>query len=349
MDSTRIHKDVQAYYGEVLKTKDDLQTTACCPVDALPAYLMDKVGLIADEVQSKFYGCGAPVPLALRGCTVLDLGCGTGRDVYLASQLVGEEGRVIGVDMTPQQLEVARRYQDEHRTRFGHAVSNVEFHQGYMEDLLAVGLETDSVDVAISNCVVNLAPDKTQVFKEVLRVLKPGGEFYFADVFADRRLTPEMKSDPVMVGECLGGALYFEDFRRILRDLGIHDYRVITQSPIDPQNPELELRCGNVKFYSMTVRIFNLPDLEDRCEDYGQVAYYRGTIPFSPHRFVLDDHHVFIKDKPLPVCSNTALMLTGGRFAEHFRVEGNLETHFGLFDCGPDSAVNSGSDVGACC
>ena len=154
MQDTQTHRDVQAYYGEVLKTKADLQTTACCPTEAMPYYLRDKVALIADEIQARFYGCGSPIPHALEGATVLDLGCGTGRDAYLASQLVGETGRVIGVDMTPEQLDVARRYQEEHRVRFGHAASNVEFHQGYMETLDQIGLADNSVDVVISNCVI---------------------------------------------------------------------------------------------------------------------------------------------------------------------------------------------------
>ena len=176
---------MQAYYGEVLKTKADLQTTARCPTDAMPYYSGIR-SLIADEIQDRFYGCGSPIPHALEGATVLDLGCGTGLDAYLASQLAGETGRVIGVDMTPEQLEVARRYQEDHRVRFGHANSNVEFHQGYMERLDLIGLEDNSVDVVISNCVINLAPDKERV-SEILRVLKPGGEMFFADVFTDRR------------------------------------------------------------------------------------------------------------------------------------------------------------------
>ncbi len=348
MRDTQTHREVKAYYGEVLKTKADLQTTACCPTDAMPYYLRGKVALIADEIQDRFYGCGSPIPNALEGCTVLDLGCGTGRDVYLAAQLVGEKGRVIGVDMTQAQLEVARKYQDEQRDRFGHQVSNVEFHQGYMETLDLIGLEDDSVDVVISNCVINLAPDKERVFREIFRVLKPGGELYFADVFADRRLSPEMKSDPILVGECLGGALYTEDFRRIMFNLGIADYRVVTSSVIEPSNPELEARCGNARFYSMTVRVFNLPSLEDRCEDYGQVAWYNGTMEHAPNRFVLDDHHIFLTGQPMLVCSNTASMLADTRLAEHFRIEGELSTHYGLFDCGPTPGTVE-ENAGACC
>ena len=98
----------------------------------------------------------------------------------------------------------------------------------------------------------------------------------------------------------------------------------------------------------MTVRFFKLPQLEDRCEDYGQVAWYQGTIEHAPNRFVLDDHHVFMTGKPMLVCSNTAAMLKATRFEKHFRVEGDLSTHYGLFDCGPEPSVEGG-DPGACC
>lgn len=350
MTSVHTHDDVKNYYGEVLKTKADLQTTACCPTEAMEPYLRPLAARIADEIQTRFYGCGSPIPDGLEGCTVLDLGCGTGRDVYLASQLVGETGRVIGIDMTEAQLETARRYEEIHRQRFGFEKSNVTFLSGYMEDLGRVGILDESVDVAISNCVLNLAPDKSAVFKEIFRVLKPGGELYFADVFADRRLPKHMKTDPVLVGECLGGAMYIQDFRRLLAELGIRDYRVIASSPIHPNNPELEARCGNVRFFSITVRVFKLPELEDRCEDYGQVAWYKGTLPHRPHRFTLDDHHVFYTDKPMPVCSNTASMLQDTRFKDHFRIDGTTDTHFGLFDCGPgDISSPDSDDVGACC
>ena len=198
----KIHADVQDYYGQVLKTKDDLQTTACCTEDAVPSYLKPKLALIADEIHERFYGCGSPIPHALDGLTVLDLGCGTGRDAYVCAQLVGPSGKVIGLDMTENQLDVARAYVDEHMSKFGFAESNIEFKLGYMEALKDAGIADQSVDVVISNCVLNLAPDKDAVFREIFRVLKPGGELYFSDVFVDRRLPESMRTDPVMVGEC---------------------------------------------------------------------------------------------------------------------------------------------------
>ena len=102
-----------------------------------------------------------------------------------------------------------------------------------------------------------------------------------------------LKSDPILYGECLGGALYIEDFRRILREIGCADYRLVSQKRIELNNKEIEARAGMVDFYSMTIRAFKLDDLEDICEDYGQIATYLGTIPESTHQFVLDQHHIF--------------------------------------------------------
>jgi SAM-dependent methyltransferase len=339
------HLDVRRYYGEVLHSSQDLKTGACCTADAMPLHLRSLIADLHPEIVERFYGCGSPLPPALAGMTVLDLGCGTGRDAYLLSRLVGEHGRVIGVDMTPEQLEVARRHKEWHRARYGHSESNLRFVEGYIEDLAACGIADASIDVVVSNCVLNLAPDKAAVFAEIWRVLKPGGELYFSDVFADRRIPPSLRQDPVLLGECLSGALYIEDFRRLMLQLGCADVRQVSQSPVPLLDPEIEARIGMVAFTSRTLRAFKLP-LEDRCEDFGQLATYRGTLPEAPHAFVLDDHHRFETGKPLRVCGNTFDMLAHGRYAGHFDLQGDASIHFGLFDCAP---VGAAPATGACC
>ena len=339
---------VQEYYGKVLQSTADLQTGACCTAEAMPAYLLPILRDLHDEVRDRFYGCGSPIPPALQGATVLDLGCGSGRDVYLLSKLVGASGHVIGIDMTDEQLAVARRHQDYHAQKFGHA--NVDFRHGYIEDLAAAGIADASVDVVVSNCVLNLSPDKPRVFREIFRVLKPGGELYFSDVFADRRVPEALARDPLMLGECLGGALYTEDFRRLMAQVGCSDARVCKSAPIPLFNAAVLHKAGNLQFRSLTFRAFKL-DLEDRCEDYGQVAIYRGTIEEQPHAFDLDDHHHFETGRPMLVCGNTADMLAGTRYARHFEVRGDKRQHFGLFDCGPTPVAQApGAGAGgACC
>lgn len=336
-DAEELAGSVRDYYGKILQSSADLKTSACCSAGAMPVHVREVLTKLHPEVKERFYGCGSPIPLVLDGATVLDLGCGSGRDVYLLSALVGERGRVIGVDMTPEQLEVARRHRDYHAHAFGHAVSNVEFRLGDLTDLAGLDVADNSIDVVVSNCVLNLVSDKPRAFAEILRVLKPGGELYFSDVFADRRLPRELLDDPVLLGECLAGAQYVEDFRRLLAGLGIVDARVCARNPVALNDPAVERRIGFAHFESVTWRVFKLP-LEDRCEDYGQVATYLGTLRETPHRFALDDHHLFEANKPLRVCGNTADMLAATRYARHFRIEGDKSRHFGLFDCGPGTA-----------
>jgi SAM-dependent methyltransferase len=340
---------VQEYYGTVLGNKLDLKTNACCCNESLPAPHREILAEIDNEILDKFYGCGSPIPPALEGCTVLDLGCGTGRDAYLVSHLVGAEGSVIGVDMTEEQLAVARRHRESQAKRFGFPRSNVDFRLGYIEDLAALGMADNSVDVVISNCVINLSPQKQRVFSEIFRVLKPGGELYFSDVFAGRRVPSELQNDPILMEECMGGAMYLEDFRRLLRGLGCLDYRVVSKKRIAIGNTEVEKRAGMVDFYSMTVRAFKLAGLEDICEDYGQVAYYIGTIPEHPWSFSLDDHHTFLTDKPMLVCGNTAAMVEETRFGKHFRVVGDRSVHYGPFDCSGGPENKDSCAGGTCC
>ena len=212
------------------------------------------------------------------------------------------------------------------------------FRSGYIEDLKSLGIEDNSVDVVISNCVINLSPAKEQVFKEIYRVLKPGGELYFADVFSDRRIPEALANDPVLRGECLGGTLYVEDFRRMMAKCGWADFRYTSIRILEVDNEEINNKLGFVTFSSRTVRAFKLFDLEDICEDYGQAAYYDGSIAGFPHFFDLDDHHRFITGKPMLVCGNTASMISNTRYGKAFKVTGDRTTHFGAFEnCGSDS------------
>ncbi len=343
-----ILNEVKDYYGKTLSSTDDLKTTACCTEESIPDYLKPILSKIHSEIMEKFYGCGSPLPLALDGAIVLDLGCGTGRDVYLASALVGENGKSIGVDMTEEQISVAKKHEAYHQEQFGYKQSNVQFIKGMIEDLLAI--PSNSVDVVISNCVINLSPNKQKVLEEVFRVLKSGGELYFSDVFADRRVPQELVEDPVLYGECLSGAMYLEDFRRMISTLGCLDYRIMHSRVMDIKNKELKEKLGNIVFSSVTVRAFKIDELEDLCEDYGQVAIYKGTILQAKNKFILDDHHTFETNRPLLVCRNTAYMLSKSRLKSHFKIfSEDASSHFGLFDCAPSISSTDSCDSGSCC
>lgn len=345
------HDVVQDYYGKQLQSSSDLKTSACCDISLIPAWLKPLLANIHPEVLSRYYGCGLVCPPLLAGCRVLDLGSGTGRDVYALAQLVGPTGEVIGVDMTDEQLAVAEGHRAWHVEQFGY--DNVRFIKGYIEKLGDLGLEDGSFDVIVSNCVINLSPDKDAVLREIQRLLKPGGEFYFSDVYADRRVPDAVRNDPVIYGECLGGALYWNDFITLSKRHGFADPRLVEDRPLEITDPAIAAACGNIRFYSATYRLFKLDGLETACEDYGQAVIYRGTIPDNPHRFVLDKHHDIRTGKVFPVCGNTWAMLHDTRFREHFTFIGDFSTHYGLFtDCGGsvpfDETVASGSGL-ACC
>ena len=332
MGLTTIHDEVREYYGRTLAGSDDLHTDAPhCEAVPPPKYVLDVMPLIADEIIARFYGCGSPIPSALEGATVLDLGCGTGRDVYVLSKLVGPTGRVIGVDMTPEQLEVAERYQQEQAERFGFEESNVEFRLGYIEDLAAIGIEDESIDLVVSNCVVNLSPFKELVMNEVYRVLKPGGELYFSDVYASRRLPDELRDDPVLHSECLGGATYAEDFRQLMRRAGWPHVVWTVDDPMYVGDLAIETRVGFTSFRSRTIRAIKCDGLEETEEDYGQHATYLGGMPEMPRYFDFDSELRFVKGKPRAVSGNTARMLEASRYGKYFEVS-PARLHRGAFN-----------------
>ena len=341
---------VQDYYGHQLQNTSDLKTSACCDISAIPEWLKPLLSKIHPDVLSRYYGCGLVCPPLLKGCRVLDLGCGSGRDVYALAQLVGPTGSVVGVDMTDEQLAIAEKHRKHHAEVFG--FDNVQFMQGYIERLEDLNLEAGSFDVIVSNCVVNLSPDKDAVMRGVHRLLKPGGEFFFSDVYADRRVPTAVRNDPVLYGECLGGALYWNDFLRLSHQHGFADPRLTTDRPLEITDPVLAVRAGNLRFYSATYRLFKIAELETACEDYGQAVIYKGTIPEHPDKYALDKHHDMEAGRVFPVCGNTWRMLQDTRFAPHFEFLGSFDRHYGIFTgCGtsiPYDTSTSGN-AAACC
>ncbi|HSR66784.1 MAG TPA: methyltransferase domain-containing protein [Acidobacteriota bacterium] len=335
MMTTTVTDNVKEYYGKVLQGSKDLKTSACSSGASLPQHVRSALDQVHEEVRQRYYGCGFVVPESLQGARILDLGSGSGRDCYLLSRLVGEKGSVVGVEMTDQQIEVARRHIGYHTRKFGYARPNVDFRQGYIERLDELGLEENSFDIIVSNCVINLSPDKQAVLEQAYRLLKPGGELYFSDVYADRRVPQDLVDDPVLYGECLSGALYWNDFLTLSRKAGFQDPRLVEDHPIAIDNEEIARRIGHISFFSATYRLFKIEGLESACEDYGQAVVYRGTIAYCPQAFVLDKHHRIDRGKVFPVCGNTYRMLKETRFSSHFKFVGDWSTHYGIFEgCG---------------
>ncbi len=346
------HQEIQDYYGKELESSDDLKTNACCTLVPPPKHIKEVLSQIHDEVHAKYYGCGLTIPYELEGMRILDLGSGSGRDCYIASKLVGQDGYVVGVDMTDEQLDVANKYIDYHTEAFGYKHSNVKFVKGNIEKLDELNLEDGSFDIIISNCVINLANDKSKVLEDAYRLLKPGGEIYFSDVYSDRRIPQLLQDDPVLWGECLSGAMYWNDFHKAAKDAGFTDPRTMENKVITVENEALQEKLGDIKFFSVTYRLFKLEGLELDCEDYGQAIRYRGTIEGKSTSFSLDDHHYFQKGKIESVCGNTYMMLKDTRFEKHFDFFGDFSTHYGIFEgCGGAMpfSIDASQEDGSCC
>ncbi|XP_029001799.1 arsenite methyltransferase [Betta splendens] len=313
-----VHRDVQDYYGRVLKKTSDLKSGACvAPAQPIPAYIHQALKNIHPEVTAKYYGCGLVVPESLEGCRILDLGSGSGRDCYMLSQLVGEKGHVTGIDMTEDQLNVARTYVDYHMQKFGYKKPNVNFVQGYIEALTEAGLERNSFDIIISNCVVNLSPDKKQVLAGAYNVLKDGGEFYFSDVYSSERLPEAIKNHKVLWGECLGGALWWRDLLLLAEEVGFSPPRLVTASVIPVNNQELQEILGDFKFVSATYRLFKVPKGNTKtCQ-----VIYNGNITGVEKSFLFDCQYTFKVNEVVDVDGDLSSILTHSRFEEDFTIQ----------------------------
>ena len=312
------------------------EAALCCPVDYDPQYLK----VIPQEVIERDYGCGDPSQHVRRGETVLDLGSGTGKICFIASQVVGPEGRVIGVDMTDAMLEVARRNAPIVAARIGHG--NVEFRKGRIQDL-ALDLEkldaalrarpidsadaflaaedlardlrvkhplipTGSIDVVVSNCVLNLVEPhaKRQLFEEIFRVLKLGGRAVISDIVADEEVPEELQNDPELWSGCISGALTETGFLDAFEAAGFYGIRLLK---LDTQ-PWRTVR--GIEFRAATVEAFK--GKQGACLDRNQAVIYKG--PFK--KVLDDDDHVLQRGRRHAVCDKTFQLYQKAPYREHF-------------------------------
>ncbi len=312
------------------------EAALCCPVDYDPQYLK----IIPQEVIERDYGCGDPSKYLRPGETVLDLGSGTGKICFIAAQVVGAEGRVIGVDMTDAMLEVARRNAPIVAERIGHA--NVEFRKGRIQDL-ALDLEkldaelksrpiasadaflaaeelaqelrvkhplvaTESIDVVVSNCVLNLVEPraKRQMFEELFRVLKLGGRAVISDIVADEEVPVEMQNDPELWSGCISGALTEGDFLEAFEEAGFYGMRILKRD----EQPWRTV--AGIEFRSLTVEAWK--GKQGPCFERNQAVVYRG-----PFKAVLDDddHHI-TRGVRHAVCDKTFQLFQKEPYREHF-------------------------------
>ncbi|MHA1637720.1 MAG: arsenite methyltransferase [Candidatus Thorarchaeota archaeon] len=239
MTPDEIKIEVKKKYSEVAQRKKTTESSGCCgpseksaePTDSCEC---DSSGTLAEHygysieglpesVFESFAGCGNPVAVAslIEGEVVLDLGSGAGLDMFVAAKKVGKNGRVIGVDMTDDMLQKARKNAE----KLG--ITNVEFRKGDIEEL---PVEDDSIDVIISNCVINLAPNKDKVFREAFRVLRPGGRMMISDVVLNAPLPKKVRDEVVSYTGCIGGAILEENYLQLMRDAGFEDVKVVEKA-----------------------------------------------------------------------------------------------------------------------
>lgn len=320
MESECVHDNVKKYYGSRLESSSDLQTSApsSCSLSSMPPCVREALSHVHPEVIKKFFGCGLPFPAKLKECKVLDLGSGSGRDCFAFSKLVGPNGHVTGIDMTEEMITVSQQYIQYHQEKFGYVKPNVAFVQGYMEKLSEAGLQKDSFDVVLSNCVICLCPDKLSVLKEAYNVLKEGGEMYFSDMYASKPIPDHMKQDPVLWGEGMGGSLYWQDFISLALSVGFSTPHLVSASLIAVHSDELKAKAGDIQYASVTYRLFKLPN-KPVCAE-AEVTY-KGTIEGFQEQLNFDSSHHFKKDVPHKVNGEMALILQSSRFSPDFKIE----------------------------
>ncbi|MFQ5673401.1 MAG: methyltransferase domain-containing protein [Nitrospinales bacterium] len=287
-------EDVRTYYSHAALSA---QESLCCPTQ----YQEKELDHIPKEVLEISYGCGSPINRAQikPNEVVVDLGSGGGIDCFIAAKYVGPGGRVIGIDMTEEMLSIARENAEKVTKNLGYR--NIEFKQGFLE---AIPLEDDSVDLVTSNCVINLSTNKAGVFKEIRRILRPGGRFLIADIISDKPVPHEMRNDRELWGECIAGALTLGEF------LDIAQKRKL--SGITLKKDYLWKKVNGINFYSYILEghKFTKPG-EASCKTL--TAAYGG--PFTS---VTCGNTTYPLGVPVAIDKNTADLLSSHPYGEHF-------------------------------
>jgi arsenite methyltransferase len=308
----------------------------CCPVNYKSEYLK----IIPQEVIDRDYGCGDPSRYLREGEIVVDLGSGTGKICFIAAQIVGPKGNVIGIDMTDEMLEIARRSAPMVAERIGYA--NVEFRKGRIQDL-ALDLElldrqlqknpitdaasflaadelaeelrvkyplilSDSADVVVSSCVLNLVEPKSkrQLFDEILRVLKKGGRAIISDIVSDEEVPEEMQNDPELWSGCISGALTEESFLAAFENAGFYGIQILKRDAQPWRTVQ------GIEFRPVTVEAFK--GKQGACFERNQAVIYRG-----PFKQVLDDdNHRMDRGRRYAVCDKTYKLYKKAPYREFF-------------------------------
>lgn len=296
MPTDDITQKVSDRYAKAAGTGEQM----CCPTSYDMGHLKT---FIPEEVLKISYGCGTPAGLQTVKAseTVLDIGSGGGIDCFEASRLVGPTGRVIGIDMTDTMLEIARKNATIVATNLGYPASNVEFRKGLAD---AMPVEDGTIDLIISNCVINLAPDKRKVFREMYRVAKPGGRFTISDIVSDQTVPQYLVHDTQKWGDCLSGALTLTDYMNGMVEAG---FRAIHLAKFSPWRV-----IDGIHFFSVTLTGYKLPPAPTA----SSIRYATLRGPFR--RLVDERGTTYRRGIPQPITSEDALLLSTLPFTDHF-------------------------------
>lgn len=356
-----VQAEVKKRYSE---GAESVQAELCCPVD----YDTELLKILPQEIIDKDYGCGDPSRYVREGDVVLDLGSGGGKICYMATQLVGEQGKVIGVDMNDDMLTLARKYQPDMTQQLGN--DRVEFRKGYIQDLAldveameswlrdhpvstAADLERlqdwqvaqrrnrpliadGSVDLVISNCVLNLVADeqKQQLIREIFRVLKPGGRVAISDIVSDEPIPEHLKQDSTLWSGCISGAFQEEDFLQAFIDAGF------VAVAYDKWESSPWQVVEGIEFRSVTLTATR-PEATP-CLDYGHAVIYRG-----PHSSVSDDEgHVYPRGARIAVCERSyRLLVESGAYGQDFIGITPAEHHEPVPHCAPPGTRRTAAET----
>ncbi|BFU92267.1 MAG: hypothetical protein NTAFB01_34540 [Nitrospira sp.] len=296
MPIDEITQKVSDRYAKAASTGEQM----CCPTSYDMGHLKT---FIPEEVLKISYGCGTPAGLKTvqAGETVLDIGSGGGIDCFEASRLVGPTGRVIGIDMTDTMLGIARKNAAIVAANLGYPASNVEFRKGLAD---AMPVEDGTIDLIISNCVINLAPDKREVFQEMYRVAKPGGRFTISDIVSDQTVPLYLVHDTQKWGDCLSGALTLTDYMNRMTTAGFLGIHLVKFSPwrvID-----------GIHFFSVTLTGYKLPPAPTS----SSIRYATLRGPFS--RLVDERGTKYQRGIPQPISTDDVTLLSHPPFTDHF-------------------------------
>ncbi len=319
------------------------ESALCCPVRYLPEYLE----AIPPEILERDYGCGDPTPYVCEGETVLDLGAGGGKVCYILSQVVGPQGRVIGVDCNREMITLARRYRDTVAKQIG--FSNVEFRYGMIQDLAldleelveeSSGLRVESpqdwielrqleqrlrekrpmisdgsVDCVVSNCVLNLVrpEDRRQLFSEVFRVLRLGGRAAISDIVCDEDVPEHLQHDPELWSGCISGAFREDAFLKAFEEAGFYGIQIAARQTEPWRTVE------GIEFRSLTAVAYK--GKQGPCLERNQAVIYRG--PFKTVQD--DDNHVYYRGERMAVCDKTFQLLNKKPYAGQFEFMDPIE------------------------